>query len=146
MANVTVEPMVCMSCRCFKIFSGSRMSGTVQLVFSLNELKEEKVETVIAAEEFQVSEYHEAVSLQGPMFSSSVNRNTCLKSEENPATEGSESAPIFATSLLDPSFMEQEGILSEVKVGEDSSSLFQDPFLLGERRNSNEAQETSKSQ
>ncbi len=64
------------------------MSGTVQLVLSLNELKEEKVETVIAAEEFQVSEYHQAVSLQGSTFSSSSSNNwdTYLKSEENPGT------------------------------------------------------------
>ncbi len=57
------------------------MSGTVQFIFSTNKLKEEKVETVIAAEEFHVSEYHEAVSLQGSTFSSSSSNhwNTGLK-------------------------------------------------------------------
>ncbi len=117
------------------------MSGTVQLVSSTNELKEEKVETVIAAEEFQVSVYHEAVSLKGQTFpsSSSNNLDTCLKFGENPGIEDSESVPIYATSLLDPSFMEQEGIANEVKVGEDSR--FQD-LSLRERRNSNGAQET----
>ncbi len=124
------------------------MSGTVLLVFSTNELKEEKVETVIAAEEFQVSEYHQAVSLQGQTFSSSSSWNTCLKSEENPGTEDSESSPIYANSLLDPSFIEQEGgTLNEVKLRKDSSSLIQDFSLLGERRKSNLTQETlSKSQ
>ncbi len=121
------------------------MSGTVLLVPSLDELKEEKVESVIAAEEFQVSESHAAVSLQGQTFSSSINWDTCPtpKSEENPGTGDSESVPIYATSLLDPSSGEEEGILDvEVKVRKDSSSLFQDFSLLEERRNSNEAQET----
>ncbi len=118
------------------------MSGTVQLVLSTNDLKEEKVGTVIAAEEFQVSEYHQAGPLQGQTFSSSINWKTFLKSEENPATEDSESVPIYATSLLDPSFIQREGALhNEVKVSTDSSSLIQDLSLLAERRNSNEAQE-----
>ncbi len=126
------------------MLSGSKMSGTVQLVLSLNELKGERVETVIAATEFQVSEYcHEAVSLQGSTFSSSSSNhwNTSLKPEENPVTEEAESVPIYATSLLDPFFLEQEGILNEVKVGEDSSSLIQD-ISLEERRNCNAALET----
>ncbi len=116
------------------------MSGTVQFVFSANELKEEKVETVIAAEEFQV-EYHEAGPLQGAAFSSrsSNNLNTCLKSEENPGTEHSESVPVYATSLLEPSFMEQEGTLNEAKVRK--GSLLQDLSRI-ERWNSNEGQET----
>ncbi len=106
------------------------MSGTVQLVLSLNELKEEKVETVIAAEEFQVSVYHQA--LQGSTFSSSSSWNTCVKSEGNLGIEDSESSPIYATSHLDPSFIEQEGTLNEVKLRKDSSSLFQDFSLPGE--------------
>ncbi len=118
------------------------MSGTVLLVFSTNELKEEKVETVIAAEEFRVSEYHEAASLGGSTFSSSSSNkwNTCLKTEENPGTEGF--VPVYATSLLDPSFLKQEGTLNnEVKVQEDFSSFFPD-LLLEKRRNSNAALET----
>ncbi len=118
------------------------MSGTVQLVLSLNELKEEKVGTVFAAKEFQVSEYHQAVPLQGSAFSSNINGSTYLKSEEKPGTEDSVSVPIYATSLLDPSLLEQEGPQNEMKVGEDSSSFIQDISLLEERRNSNEAQET----
>ncbi len=82
-----------------------------------NELKEEKVETVIPEEEFQVS-------------------------EEIPAAEASESVPVFATSLLGPSSTEQEGILNvEVKVRIDSP-LFQYHSLRGEGRKSSEAQET----
>ncbi len=121
------------------IFSADKMSGTVQLVFSTNELKEEKVETVIvaAAEEFQVSEYHQTGTLQESTFSSSSSYNwNSLK------TEDSESVPIYATSLLDPSFIEQEGILNEAKVGKDSSSLIQDISLLEERRNFNAPPET----
>ncbi len=116
------------------------MSGTVQLVFSLNELKKEKVETVIAVEEFWVSEYHEAVSLQGSVFPSSPSNNwdTYLQSEESPGTEDFESVPIYATSLLDPSFIEEKEALNELKVREDS--LFQD-FSLGERWNPNAALE-----
>ncbi len=123
------------------------MSGTVQLVFSSHELEEEKDETVFAAEEFRVSEYREAVSLQRSTFSSSSpsnnwnNLKSCLKSEEYPGTEDSESVPIYAASLLDPSFLEQKGILNEVKIGGDSSSFFPDHFLE-ERQNSIAALET----
>ncbi len=121
------------------------MNERDQLVFSTNEMKEGKVETVIAAEEFHVSEYHEAVSLQESTFSSSSSNhwNTCLKSEENRgSTEDTESVAVYATSLLDPSFIEQEGIVNEAKVGKHSSSLIHDISLVEERRNSNAALET----
>ncbi len=73
------------------------MNGNVELVFS-NGLKEEKIET-IATEEFQVSEYE------------------ATKAEEHPKVEEG-SVPVYANSLLDPSFFtEQQGTRIEMKDG-----------------------------
>ncbi len=94
------------------------MSGKVQPVFSMNDMMDGKIETVPADEEFQFSEYQTDL-LRG---STSENIwNSCFKAEENLDAEGSES-PIYAASLLDPSFMmEKERTLNGVKVEEDSS-------------------------
>ncbi len=117
------------------------MSGSFQSPFSPSDLKEEKVETA-AAEEFQVKSEYQAGPFHGSTFplstSSNSNWNTCLKTEENPDVGDYESIPIYATALLDPSFMEHQGTLNGVKVEEDSDSNFHFP----EEEDSKETAET----
>ncbi len=121
------------------------MSGNYQARFFPSDLKEEKIE-IASGEEFQVSEY-QAGPLYGSTFtlstSTNSNWNTCLKTEESPDAADSESIPIYAASLLEPSFMEHEGTRNGVKAEEDSLSLFCDSSFPEERRNSNETLETS---
>ncbi len=123
-------------------FISGKMSRSFQSPFSTNDLKEEKIETAGAAEEFRVSEY-QAGPLHGSTFpfstNSNSNWNSCLKTEENPDTGDSESIPIYATSFLDPSFMEHQGTrVNGVKAEEDSYSH----YFLEEGENSNETAET----
>ncbi len=85
------------------------MNKKVNFVFTSNELNKEEEEAEITN-------------------SSSNNCHTFIKPEENPGDF--ECVPIYAASLLDPSFIENKGTLNEVKVEEGSSSLPQN-LLMG---------------
>ncbi len=119
------------------------MSGNFKVGFFSSDLKEEKIENA-AGEEFQVAEY-QGGPLRGSTFplntSSNSNWNPCLKAEENPDAE---SMPIYAASLLEPSFIEYQGTLNRVKAEENSSYVFHgSSFPEEERRSSSETPETS---
>ncbi len=93
-------------------------------------LKEEEIETA-ASVEFLDSECQVDQLRKTPTFSSiTTSKNWDLSSEEDEKTsptEDSESAPVYAASLLDLSSLEHQGTLKEdPKLEKDSIPLFQD--------------------